>query len=361
MIINEVDTEELLNFKYVVDIIKEQFEAVLSTDPEFYSQYVFDIVNEQYFVPDEEREPNRIFIVIKFSAAQIDYGQDIMPLTIQAVSESNGLLAAQRLLLEYAQIFNLNTLMRDGKTIYQNYTTPNVISNFEVVYEGFRSVLILSGVFLLSSNINRITLKYYDGDYALLSFPEYTADSLPSTTNLGYVYVYYNNKIYKWNSNESKYDEWDFTDRLMANIGLNDESVPVDMFETPDESKIYVWDSENNKYVVSDGETIDILNFTDTFDATPDTQPYFETKNFTDSIIKYGTYSFNIVSFLIKNNLNNKILRIISRRKTMNNNFYFKIKMDNGLDMPLLKFKLISATKQQNKGEMPSMALAFTN
>ena len=359
MIINEVNKEELLNFEYVAGIVKEQFDAVLSTDPEFYSQYNFEIVNEQYYVPDEEREPNNIFVVIKFSAAEIYYGQIVMPLTIQVVSEQNGLIAAQRLLLEYAQIFNLNILMRDNKTIYQNYTTPNVISNFEVVYEGFRSVLIMSGVFLLSNNINMITLKYYDGDYAALSFPEYVSETLPGTKNLGYIYVYYNGKIYKWSSN--KYVEWDFTDRLQDAVGLNDEIVNIDMFELPDESKIYIWDENENKYIESEGEKIDIMNFTDTFDASPNTQPYFSNNNFTDSVIKYGTYSFNITSFLIDNNLNNKVLKIKSRKKNVNNNFYFKICYDNGLDMPLLKFKLLNATSQQNKAELPSFVLAFTN
>lgn len=357
--IDEIDSTELLKFKYVVDIIKEQMNAVRMTDPEFYSNYVFDIENEQYFVPDEEREPNRIYIVIKFSPAQIDYGQDIMPFTIQAVSEQNGLIAAQRLLFDYAQTFNLRTLLKDGKTIYQNYTSPNVISNFEVVYDGFRSVLIMSGTILISSNINRITLKYYDGDYALLSFPEFASNSVPMTTYLNYDYVYCNSnhKIYKWDG--SKYNEWGYNERLRADVGLHDETVDVDMFELPDESKIYVWDED--EYVESDGDEVDILNFTDNFDASPDTQPYFTTKNFTDTIIKYGTYSFNVVSFLVKNNLNDKILRIMARKKTVNNNFYFKVKMDNKLDMPLLKFKLLSANKQQNKGEMPSIALAFTN
>lgn len=357
--IDEVDSLELLKFKYVVDIIKEQMDAVRMTDPDFYSNYNFDIENEQYFVPDEEREPNRIYIVIKFSPAQIDYGQDIMPFTIQAVSEQNGLIAAQRLLFDYAQTFNLRTLLKDGKTIYQNYTSPNVISNFEVIYDGFRSVLIMSGTILISSNINRITLKYYDGDYALLTFPEFTSDSPPSVVYLNHDYVYYNNKIYKWNG--ARYVEWDFEDRLRAEVGLHDESVNIDMFELLDESKIYVWDSDESKYIESDGDEIDILNFTDTFDASPNTQPYFETKNFTDSIIKYGTYSFNVTSFLVNNEINNKVLRIMARKKAVNNNFYFKVKFDNGLNMPLLKYKLINATKQQNKGEMPTIVLAFTN
>ena len=370
MIINQVDTDKLVNFEYVVNLIDEQMHAVMETDPEFYSQYNFEIANEQCYVPDEEREPNKIFIVIKFSPAQIDFGQDVMPLTIQAVSECNGLIAAQRLLFEYAQIFNLNTLMQDDMTIYQNYTSPNVISNFEVIYEGFRSVLIMSGTFLLSSNINRITLKYFDGDYAALDFPSVVADSLPETTYLGDEYVLYNNNIYKWNDNiyddDSQtyyegYEVFNLTSKITRDVGLNDEPVEIDMFSLNGTEYVYIWDNKLGKYVKSDGEEVDVLNFTDTFDASPNTQPYFNNKNFTDSIVKYGTYSFNISSFLTKGNLNDKVLRIMARKKNNNNNFYFKIYFDNEINMPLLKYKLINCTRQQNKGEMPSIVLAFTN
>lgn len=356
-IISEINTNELINFQYVVDLIKEQMVAVLSTDPEYYSQYQFDIVNEQYFVPDEERENNRIFMVIKFSPAQIDYGQNVMPFTIQAVSECDGLVAAQRLLLEYAQIFNLNTLMKDGYTIYQSYTAPNVISNFEVVYEGFRSVLIMSGTILLSNNINRITLKYYDGDYAALDFPQKVVTTLPNSYDEDY--ICYDGKIYKWN--RTQYVEWDYSGRIYSEVGLNDENVALDMFSLRDSDNVYLWNNAKNKYEKNSGEEIDLLNFSDVFDASPNTQPYFNTNNFTDSVVKYGTYSFNISMFLINNNINNKILKILSRKKTVNNNFYFKIDFDNGLNMPLLKYKLLNATKQQNKGELPSIVLGFTN
>lgn len=357
MIINEIDTEKLINFQYIIDLVTEQFESVMSTDPEFYSSYSFDIANEQYYVPDEDREPGKIYIVIKFSPAQIDYGQDVIPFTIQAVSESNGLVGAQRLLLEYAQIFNLQELNRDDKIIYQAYTTPNVISNFDIVYDGFRSVLVMSGTVLLSNDINRITLKYYDGDYASFDFPHIGVTSLEN--NAGQ-YVWYNEKIYKWDG--SQYVEWDYADRIYDNVGLADELVAVDMFNLPNKDDVYVWDSEQSIYVKSEGTKINILSFNDMFDASPDTQPYFKNKNFTASIVKFGTYSFNITSFLTKNALNNKVLQIIKRKKPVDSNFYFKICYDDeSLNMPLLRYKMVNCSKQQNKGEMPSMALAFTN
>lgn len=309
MVINKINTEDLVYFQTVIEIIKEQFQSVMDTDPEFYSNYNFEIKNEQYFVGDDERETNKIFMIVKFLPADIDYGQNILPVTIQAISESNGMFAAQKLLLEYAQIFNLNTLERDGKLIYQNYKTPSVTSNFEVVYDGFRSLLTISGTFLISGNINRIKLLYYDGD------------SLSEAEKISNIYT---------------------TDLVELTNG-----------------NVFKWDG--SRYVFYKGDEIDILNYSDTFDSTPDTQPYFERKNFTESIIKYGTFSFNITSFLTRSTFNDKILKLCSRKINVNCNFYFKIKFDNGLDMPLLSYKLLNVSKQQNVGELPSIVVAFTN
>ena len=311
-IISEIDRENsnFIEPKKILKLIKDQLEAIMLTDTSYYSKYKFEIVNEQYYVPDEEREPGRIYIVVRFLPADVDFGQDVVPITIQAVSECNCLQVTQRLLLEYAQLFNLK-VRRDetNQLIYQNYTTPSVISNFETVYEGFRSILSMSGSIVLSKNINRITAVYYDGD----TLTDVTA--LPATQG-NYDLIRYNNKIYKW---------------------------------------------DNEGWKEYGGEEIDFLNFTDHFDATPDTQPYFSNQNFTESVIKYGSYAFNISVFLTDDTLNNKVLSIKVRNKPMNVNFYFKISYDNGLSMPLVPFKFINATSTQNKGELPSTVMAFAN
>ena len=303
----EINRDELINYGFVLEIIRNQLNMVASTDPEYYSKYIFEVVNEQQFVPDEDREPGRIFIIIKFLPADIDYGQDVLPFTIQAVSESNGLPAAQKLLLEYAQIFNLKSFKKEGKVIYQSYTTPNVISHFEIIYDGFRSVLVMSGTILISSNVNRSKLIFYVGDTAeeVLEIPNYKVADL----------VTYEDDVYQWNGTQ---------------------------------------------YVKYDGEEVDALAFNDIYNATPDTQPYFENDNMTESIVKYGSYSFTCSFILTKNNLNDKILQVVTRRKNPDTNFYFKILQDDGNDMPFLKYKMIHFGRTQNKGEMPSAALAFT-
>ncbi len=316
----EINTDELLNVNFITEIFKEQIGMVMEASRDFYEQYDIEIANEQMYVPDEEREGHKIFAVIKFLPAEINFGQNVFPTTIQVVSESNSLIAAQRLLMEYAQIFNQNTLKRDGKLVYQNYTSPSVISNFDLVYEGYRSVLMMSGTFLISPNINRTFLQYYDVDNLL------NVESIPST------------KVTEVDRDGNAYDGIIYQDDC------------------------YVWSDSKNKYVYYEPITVNILNYSDSFSVTPDSQPYFNTKNFTESINKYGTFTFNIVTYLTKEQPMKKVLQITSRKKGINNKFYFKLTFDDEDDnMSLLPYKLIQANKNQNVGEMPAIVMAFTN
>lgn len=321
---NKISNDDLINFEYAINLIEEQLGEVMSTNLDYYNQYHFEISNEQFFVDDDDREPNNIYIVIQFLPADIDYGQTVLPFTIRAVSEENGVAAAQKLLLEYAQIYNLTEKKDEinNKVVFQSYTTPNVSSNFETIYDGFRSILTMSGTILLSSNINRIKLRYYEGDYAILDI-----ESLP--TNLS-------EKIIKDNKE-------------------------IDLFSVKNTNNIYAWDEENKIYKETNGIDLDILTFTDQYGASPDTQPYFENQNFTSSIVKYGTYSFIIATFLVNDDFTNKVLKILSRKKGPNTNFYFIIEQDNGLNMPLLEYKIINVGRTQDRGQMPAISMTFTN
>ena len=304
----EINTEDLVIYKDLIEKIRDQFIQVCSTDPNFYDNYNFEISNEQYYVPDEDREPGKIYIVVKFQAASVDYGSFQIPITIQAVSEANGLVAAQRLLLEYAQIFNLTKSKEDGKLTFQYYQAPSVISNFEVVYDGFRSILAMTGTIFTSTKINLVTLVYFKGETGSI------VDTLPQEKTTDLVQV--DETVYRW----------------VAGSGYQEYT----------------------------GEEIDILNFNDTYSATPDSQPYFKNKNFSKSEIKYGTDSFNISSFLTDEEFFNRILKIKYKKKGINGNFFFRKIQDNGINSDLTLYKLISAHRSQNKAELPTISMSFT-
>lgn len=145
----------------VLEIIKDQFVAVMSGDPNFYSKYNIVLSNEQQFVEEADREPNTIYIVVKFLSASLTFGQTVLPVNFNAVGEQNAIDACQRLLLEYAQEYTLKNDINisteqsgDGNTyiIKQIYQAPQVMNNFNGIFEGFRTLFYMSGTFLIGKN-----------------------------------------------------------------------------------------------------------------------------------------------------------------------------------------------------------------
>lgn len=287
----EIKESQFYNFEDIMDIIEKQLKNIFEYNPDFYGDYDYILKNEQMFVKDINRkEPGNIYIVVKFLPAQINYGQNIIPFTITAVAEQNKFEVCQRLLMEYAQAFNLRPsqyLNKEKKIYYynQSYEAPSVMSNFNEVYSGYRSLLTLTGEFLVSSNATMEELYYYPN-------------------------------------------------------GPEGEAI-----------------------------LIETLAYSESYDASLDTQPYTNKQNFTDSIVKFGSNSFNITIYLMNDKLCNKILKIKYRLEHVDTPFYFGVKYNNQDEIVgeenakpfIYKYKLVNASNSRNIGEMPVISLTFIN
>ena len=288
----EIKESQFYNVEDIMDIIEEQLKNIFEYDPDFYGDYDYTLTNEKMFAKNKEGKykTNTIYIVVKFLPAQINYGQNIIPVTITAVAEQNKFDVCQRLLMEYAQAFNLRPSQyfnKEKKLYYnQSYDAPSVMSNFNEVYSGYRTLLTLTGEFLISSNATMEELYYYPN-------------------------------------------------------GPQDEN-PI---------------------------LIETLAYSESYDASLDTQPYTNKQNFTDSIVKFGSNSFNITIYLMNDELCNKILRIKYRLEHVDTPFYFGVKYNNQDKIVgetnakpfIYKYKLVNASNSRNIGEMPVISLTFIN
>ena len=124
-----------------------------------YSGYNLILSKEQQFMKLKDKDPNALYIVVKFGAADVVFGQTVLPATITALTEQNRLDATYSLLYEYAQKYNLHRV--NNETINQVYESPTVSSNFNPIYEGFRSIVTMSAAFVIGKNSNDYTVYYY--------------------------------------------------------------------------------------------------------------------------------------------------------------------------------------------------------
>ena len=255
------------------ELIKRQFVKVMQNDVDRYKGYNIVLSNEQQFVKNRDRQANTIFIVVKFLPSSFLFGQYLQNITIEAISEQNGIDVCRTLIQEYGLNYNLKDessfIDREKYLIKQTYTSPMVASNFNEMFIGYRSLFSMSGTFLVSNKANT-----YD--------------------------LYYNGELVECLSNT-----WDLT-------------------------------------------------------ITPNTQPYFNGKNFTRSIGQYGTLSINLSTYLLDTPLINKCLEIASKQASIDTPFQLTLKFKSSVEM-IETFKLVGFSTQENIGEIPVASLTFTN
>ena len=282
----EKSNQKLIDIKKIMDLLEAELSEVMADDESYFSSTQFILSNEQQYVKRTAYKENTIYINAKFSPASINFGQVSLPITLTAMSEHNNIEKCQRLLLDFSQYWNLKTLQVSDYSVFQIYSSPSVNSNFNEVYDGFRSVFSISGTFLISKNSNMCTLYYY---------------------------------------------------------------------------------KDNNTK-----EEIDCISSQINFTVQVDSQAYYNSDNFTESVSQIGTLAVGVSAYLVSSddpinspNLFDKILYIICKNKAMvpdliNTTFYFDIKYKNGVTLTKVPLKLVSFSQQQTIGEIPLATVSFT-
>lgn len=148
---------ERIKYQEILQIIRNQMVEVMEENYNYYKDYNVKIGLYQDYIKTKP-EKNVIYMVINFSLAEVTFGESVLPFTIQAMSSENNEEPAVKLLLDYTYKYNLNRVSEGN--IQQVYETPVVSSNFNIVASGFRSLVTVSGVFILSKNANYYVFYY---------------------------------------------------------------------------------------------------------------------------------------------------------------------------------------------------------
>ena len=151
--------ENNIDFVEILQIIQDELLEVMQRDINIYSKYKIVLSSEQQFENDENKDAHTIYIVVSFGQAEVTFGSAVLSMTMKVLGEKNKLNIARRLLTDFAEGNNLKRI-QNGK-IQQILNSPSVSSNFNIVRNGFRSLLILNGSFIISEHANNYLINYY--------------------------------------------------------------------------------------------------------------------------------------------------------------------------------------------------------
>lgn len=150
--------ENKIDYSKIEGLIKNGLLQVMDDNYNYYQGNEIIITTDVQFQKEKNKKPGCIYIVLQFSPASINFGQVVLPVTITAISEQNKLKVCKQLLIDY--VYTYNQTKSENGTIFQIYESPVVSSNFQTVFEGFRSVLNVDGTFIISENASFFDLTY---------------------------------------------------------------------------------------------------------------------------------------------------------------------------------------------------------
>lgn len=355
----------------ILNMIKTQLLELMDEEYNLYKDYNVIIAKEQDFDKHAKNglKPKTIYIVIKFGGASINYGQTVLPVTFTVLSEQNKCEIAQTLLTDYVNKYNLES--NQDLTIKQVYESPSVSSNFNIVYEGYRSILNVTAFFVISENANFFEY-YYLKDIAI-NYERPASFNAVEIYNKNLFLTILDNldisfkkdikiKFHKDINKDYSKNVWKVTlydgendiSTIKENAKLSDYYIKL-VNPSNDINNVLI----NLIFTIS-FENIPTITKIGSWDAIPDTQPLFNKSNFAETEIKTGHLTFSFTTFLLDNiQIVNDALKIGFKKSSVNNAFFIAMNFKNKEFNSIEKYKLINFNFQQDLGDIPMISLTF--
>lgn len=355
----------MIEFKNILRMIENQFNEIIHSGDCVYKGFHVSVAEEQDFNRIKcQDDTNHIYIVVKFLAADINYGQVLLPITITAVSEDRKLDVCKRLLFEFADRNNMK--IDENSTIKQFYTSPQVMSNFEEIYDGYRSLLYLSGVFTINENANPYEFYYVESkvskksSYIGISNVSYNANLLYN--KLESLKIPFNGfHIIKYEKTSGTTATWRYL--YKQNLEDSDEkalykhdilkliSYGISFEGTPNFSDTIV--------IVGVKEHIENLNNQFDFTIQHDSQLFFNSNNNVISTPKSKVRVISISTFLLDTKFINKATSISLDLLDEKTEFWIFKEYKNGLKNNY-RYKLAGYSEKGAIGEFPLVSISLT-
>lgn len=160
-----------MNFNYN-ELLRNQ---IIQLKNEYAIDCNFIVEDEQMFIKRDVLTPDTIYLLTRELQNDNSIGVETQPIQILILTEQNSLDISKGFFDAYAKKFNFVEFkgVEDGHSIWvkQQYSDPVVLSNFDEVSYGYRSVLYMSATLYIMYDVVDLSEFSIDGDsYTPLTF-----------------------------------------------------------------------------------------------------------------------------------------------------------------------------------------------
>lgn len=130
-----------------------------------YGSFDFEVMDEQDFFKITEYSPNKIYVVVKALTPDLIFqDQKLQPYQILIMCEEDTISISQALFTNIGTIWNYKAYFgSNGLFVKFSFTTPVVMSNFNEIKAGYRSILYMTSNLIIMENVADIENLTIDG------------------------------------------------------------------------------------------------------------------------------------------------------------------------------------------------------
>lgn len=128
----------------------------------------FKISEEQEFISDENKKPDVLYVVYKQMVGPTSWNVKSVPYQILIMSEENQLEFAKAIANKFVEENNFATTYTGDTLIKHAYSQPSVLSNFDQVDTGVRSIIYIPTTLQMMTGLSFLTSNG-NGKYGIIS------------------------------------------------------------------------------------------------------------------------------------------------------------------------------------------------
>lgn len=131
------------------------------------NDFIFEVCSEQIFVKKKKLDPNTVYVVIKFLSTTNTLNAVTQPVQLLIMCEQNQIQVSQIVFSKLVATHNFEAVIENGTYVKQDYREPVVLSNFNEVSYGYRTIMYISATLFIMEgviDISNFKIKLGDND-----------------------------------------------------------------------------------------------------------------------------------------------------------------------------------------------------
>lgn len=122
-----------------------------------FKDYNIEVYNEQDYAKNRSIKAKTMTVIVKFLSSTMVFNVKTQPIQMLIITEENSISVANSILTDFCEKYNFKVVIDEKTYVKHMYSTPAVLSNFNLIGIGLRTVLYVNTTLFILEDVMDIT------------------------------------------------------------------------------------------------------------------------------------------------------------------------------------------------------------